>query len=83
MDELHATVINQGNGNYVLRVDTKYYDTRVNGQLLPPMEYKQDQTYPLRDGDHIQLSERVGILWIRVHGDLKQPDQTMLVFEMK
>lgn len=59
VDKLHATVINQGNGHYALRVDTEHHDTKVNGQLLPQKEDRGSQTYPLQDGDHIQLGQTV------------------------
>ncbi len=79
-DELLATIIHQGNGNYVLSVHTGHYDTRVNGQLLP---LNRDQTYPLQHGDHIQLSVRVTVFDRMEHGALWQPDKTVFVFEMK
>ncbi len=78
-DELHATIINQGNSNYALRVDTKRNITKINGQLLP----RGSQTYPLQDGDHIQLSTGVTVAWRIMHGYLKRPEQIVLVFGMK
>ncbi len=49
--QLQATVINQGNGNYALRVD---FLTQINGQPLDKGRF-----FPLQEGDHIKLGRTV------------------------
>jgi hypothetical protein len=80
LDELYASVINQGNGNYVLEVDTEQQRIKVNGQPLPPKDYRGYQTYPLQDGDRIQLDQTAA--W-GGWGSYVQPGQVVLVFGTK
>jgi hypothetical protein len=49
--QLQATVINQGNGNYALRVE---FLTQINGQPL-----NKSRFFPLQEGDHIKLGRTV------------------------
>jgi len=54
VSRLHATILSQGNGNYVLRDEGSANGTKVNGQ--PVTKY---QPYPLQEGDKIQLGQTV------------------------
>jgi len=50
----HASIVNMGNGNYSLKDEGGANGTKVNGQLV-----KKYQTYPLQEGDKIQLGRTV------------------------
>jgi len=54
VSRLHASVVNMGNGNYALKDEGSANGTKVNGQLV-----NKFQTYPLQDGDRIQLGQTV------------------------
>ena len=54
VSRLHATILNLGNGNYALKDEGSANGTKVNGQLV-----NKYQTYPLQEGDHIQLGQTV------------------------
>src|SRR5207248_1367909 len=50
VSRLHAKIVNLGNGNYALKDEGSANGTKVNGQLV-----NKYQTYPLQEGDKIQL----------------------------
>jgi pSer/pThr/pTyr-binding forkhead associated (FHA) protein len=54
VSRLHASIVNQGNGNYALRDEGSANGTKVNGQLV-----NKYQVYPLHEGDKIQLGQTV------------------------
>jgi hypothetical protein len=54
VSRLHASIVNLGNGNYALKDEGSANGTKVNGQLVPKY-----QTYPLQEGDRIQLGQTV------------------------
>ena len=54
VSRLHASIINTGSGNYILKDEGSANGTKVNGQLVSPK-----QTYPLQEGDKIQLGQTV------------------------
>jgi FHA domain len=54
VSRLHASIVNQGNGNYALRDEGSANGTKVNGQLV-----NKYQVYPLNEGDKIQLGQTV------------------------
>jgi hypothetical protein len=54
VSRLHASILNQGNGNYVLKDEGSANGTKVNGQLVGKY-----QTYPLQEGDRVQLGQTV------------------------
>ena len=54
VSRLHASIVNQGNGNYALKDEGSANGTKINGQLVGKY-----QTYPLQDGDRIQLGQTV------------------------
>jgi len=54
VSRLHASIVNQGNGNYALRDEGSANGTKVNGQLV-----NKYQVYPLQEGDKIQLGQTV------------------------
>jgi hypothetical protein len=54
VSRLHASVVNMGNGNYALKDEGSANGTKVNGQLV-----NKFQTYPLQEGDHVQLGQTV------------------------
>ena len=54
VSRLHASVVNLGNGNYALKDEGSANGTKVNGQLV-----NKFQTYPLQEGDRIQLGQTV------------------------
>jgi serine/threonine protein kinase len=54
-NQLHATVIHQGNGYYVLETDSWSSNIKVNEQPLPPNKSRMSHTYLLQDGDHISF----------------------------
>jgi len=54
VSRLHASIVNMGSGNYGLKDEGSANGTKVNGQLVP-----KNQTYPLNDGDKIQLGQTV------------------------
>jgi FHA domain len=54
VSRLHASVVNMGNGNYALKDEGSANGTKVNGQLV-----NKFQTYPLQEGDRIQLGQTV------------------------
>ncbi len=54
VSRLHASVVNMGNGNYALKDEGSANGTKVNGQLV-----NKYQTYPLQEGDRIQLGQTV------------------------
>jgi len=54
VSRLHSSIVNQGNGNYALKDEGSANGTKINGQLVGKY-----QTYPLQDGDRIQLGQTV------------------------
>ena len=54
VSRLHASIVNMGNGNYGLKDEGSANGTKVNGQLVAKY-----QTYPLKEGDKIQLGQTV------------------------
>src|SRR2546430_1204136 len=54
VSRLHAKIVNMGNGNYALKDEGSANGTKVNGQLV-----NKYQTYPLQEGDKIQLGQTV------------------------
>ncbi len=54
VSRLHAKILSLGNGNYVLKDEGSANGTKVNGQLV-----NKYQTYPLQEGDKIQLGQTV------------------------
>ncbi len=54
-NQVHATVIHQGNGCYVLEADSRGSNIKVNGQILPPNKSRMPHAYPLQDGDQISF----------------------------
>jgi len=54
VSRLHASVVNQGNGQYALKDEGSANGTKVNGQLV-----NKFQTFPLQEGDRIQLGQTV------------------------
>lgn len=54
VSRLHASILNMGNGNYALKDEGSANGTKVNGQLV-----NKYQTYPLQDGDRVQLGQTV------------------------
>jgi pSer/pThr/pTyr-binding forkhead associated (FHA) protein len=54
VSRLHASILNMGNGSYALKDEGSANGTKVNGQLV-----NKYQTYPLQDGDRVQLGQTV------------------------
>ncbi len=54
VSRLHASIVNLGNGSYALKDEGSANGTKVNGQLV-----NKFQTYPLQEGDRIQLGQTV------------------------
>ncbi len=54
VSRLHASIVNMGSGNYGLKDEGSANGTKVNGQLVAKL-----QTYPLQEGDKIQLGQTV------------------------
>ncbi|MBE3558330.1 MAG: FHA domain-containing protein, partial [Ktedonobacteraceae bacterium] len=54
VSRLHASILNMGNGNYALKDEGSANGTKINNQLV-----NKYQTYPLQDGDRIQLGQTV------------------------
>ena len=54
VSRLHAKILSMGNGNYALKDEGSANGTKVNGQLV-----NKYQTYPLQEGDKIQLGQTV------------------------
>ena len=54
VSRLHASVVNQGNGQYALKDEGSANGTKVNGQLVGKF-----QVFPLQEGDRIQLGQTV------------------------
>src|SRR5579885_2289160 len=54
VSRLHASIPNMGNGSYALKDEGSANGTKVNGQLV-----NKYQTYPLQDGDRVQLGQTV------------------------
>lgn len=54
VSRLHSSIVNMGNGNYALKDEGSANGTKVNGQLV-----SKNQTYPLQEGDRIQLGQTV------------------------
>ena len=54
VSRLHASIVNMGNGNYALKDEGSANGTKVNGQVV-----NKFQTYPLQEGDQIQLGQTV------------------------
>ncbi|MFL5590093.1 MAG: FHA domain-containing protein [Ktedonobacteraceae bacterium] len=54
VSRLHAKILNLGNGNYALKDEGSANGTKVNGQLV-----NKHQTFPLQEGDKIQLGQTV------------------------
>jgi hypothetical protein len=54
VSRLHASIVNLGNNSYALKDEGSANGTKVNGQLV-----NKFQTYPLQEGDRIQLGQTV------------------------
>jgi pSer/pThr/pTyr-binding forkhead associated (FHA) protein len=54
VSRLHAKIVTLGNGTYALKDEGSANGTKVNGQLV-----NKYQTYPLQEGDKIQLGQTV------------------------
>jgi pSer/pThr/pTyr-binding forkhead associated (FHA) protein len=54
VSRLHAKIVNLGSGNYALKDEGSANGTKVNGQLV-----NKYQTYPLQEGDKIQLGQTI------------------------
>ncbi len=54
VSRLHASVVNLGNGQYALKDEGSANGTKVNGQQV-----NKFQTWPLQEGDRIQLGQTV------------------------
>jgi pSer/pThr/pTyr-binding forkhead associated (FHA) protein len=54
VSRLHASIVNTGNGSYALKDEGSANGTKVNGQMV-----NKYQTYPLQEGDRIQLGQTV------------------------
>jgi FHA domain len=54
VSRLHAKILSLGSGNYALKDEGSANGTKVNGQLV-----NKYQTYPLQEGDKIQLGQTV------------------------
>ncbi|GCF08543.1 FHA domain-containing protein [Dictyobacter arantiisoli] len=54
VSRLHASLVNMGNGSYALKDEGSANGTKVNGQLV-----NKFQTYPLQEGDRVQLGQTV------------------------
>src|SRR6266487_28168 len=54
VSRLHASILNIGSGNFALKDEGSANGTKVNGQLV-----NKYQTYPLQEGDRIQLGQTV------------------------
>jgi len=54
VSRLHASVVNLGNGQYALKDEGSANGTKVNGQLV-----NKFQTFPLQEGDRIQLGQTI------------------------
>src|SRR6266516_4082956 len=54
VSRLHAKIVSLGNGNYALKDEGSANGTKVNGQVV-----NKYQTYPLQEGDRIQLGQTV------------------------
>ena len=54
VSRLHAKIVSMGSGNYALKDEGSANGTKVNGQLV-----NKYQTYPLQEGDRIQLGQTV------------------------
>ncbi len=54
VSRLHAKILSLGNGNYALKDEGSANGTKVNGQVV-----NKYQTYPLQEGDRIQLGQTV------------------------
>jgi hypothetical protein len=54
VSRLHAKIVSLGSGNYALKDEGSANGTKVNGQLV-----NKYQTYPLQEGDRIQLGQTV------------------------
>jgi len=54
VSRLHASIVNMGNGTYSLKDEGSANGTKVNDQLVDKFK-----TYPLQEGDQIQLGQTV------------------------
>ncbi len=54
VSRLHASIVSMGSGNYGLKDEGSANGTKVNGQMV-----NKYQTYPLQEGDKIQLGQTV------------------------
>jgi pSer/pThr/pTyr-binding forkhead associated (FHA) protein len=54
VSRLHASIVSIGNGDYALKDEGSANGTKVNGQLV-----NKYQTFPLKEGDKIQLGQTV------------------------
>jgi tetratricopeptide (TPR) repeat protein len=54
VSRLHASIVNMGNGSYALKEEGSANGTKVNGKWI-----NKYQTYPLKEGDRIQLGQAV------------------------
>ncbi len=54
VSRLHASIVSLGNGDYALKDEGSANGTKVNGQLV-----NKYQSFPLKEGDKIQLGQTV------------------------
>ncbi|HET9921122.1 MAG TPA: FHA domain-containing protein [Ktedonobacteraceae bacterium] len=54
VSRLHASIVSLGNGDFALKDEGSANGTKVNGQVV-----NKYQTYPLKEGDKIQLGQTV------------------------
>jgi hypothetical protein len=54
VSRLHASIVNMGNGTYALKDEGSANGTKVNDQLVDKFK-----TYPLQEGDQIQLGQTI------------------------
>ena len=54
VSRLHASIVNMGNGSYALKDEGSANGTKVNDQLVDKFK-----TYPLQEGDQIQLGQTI------------------------
>ncbi len=54
VSRLHASIVNEGSGNFALKDEGSANGTKVNGQVV-----NKNQFYPLQEGDNIQIGQTV------------------------
>ncbi len=54
VSRLHASIVSLGNGDYALKDEGSANGTKVNGQMV-----NKYQSFPLKEGDKIQLGQTI------------------------